>query len=151
MPRVIGGWAFSYGRGTPVNPHLEASLSSGRPPYDKTPDGSDLSQIRQSYLAHIGQSRPDLYCRIWLSLSVYSRCCARICSAMAGVPHRPLIPSLPTTRPWSAIKSPCPGPRFVLALARIRGRVVQIKAIEKRFHPILTAFSGNAPPAHLQS
>ena len=29
--------------------------------------------------------------------SVYSRCCERICSAMVGVPHRPLLSSLPTT------------------------------------------------------
>ena len=29
-------------------------------------------------------------------LSVYSRCCIRICSAMVGVPHRPRLPSLPT-------------------------------------------------------
>jgi len=27
---------------------------------------------------------------------VKSRCCIRICSAMVGVPHRPLLPSLPT-------------------------------------------------------
>jgi len=33
----------------------------------------------------------------WLSLSVYSRCCIRICSAMIGVNHRPLLPSLPTS------------------------------------------------------
>ena len=31
-----------------------------------------------------------------LSLSVYSRCCIRICSAMVGVPQCPLLPSLPT-------------------------------------------------------
>ena len=30
-------------------------------------------------------------------LSVYSRCCLRVCSAMVGVPHRPLLPSLPTS------------------------------------------------------
>ena len=28
--------------------------------------------------------------------TVYSRCCIRICSAMVAVPHRPLLPSLPT-------------------------------------------------------
>ena len=36
---------------------------------------------------------------IWLwreSKSVYPRCCIRICSAMVGVPHRPLLLSLPT-------------------------------------------------------
>ena len=32
----------------------------------------------------------------WLSLSVYPRRCIRICSAMVGVPHRPLLTSLPT-------------------------------------------------------
>jgi len=31
-------------------------------------------------------------------LSVYSRCCIRTCSAMIGVPHRPLLSSLPTSR-----------------------------------------------------
>ena len=31
-------------------------------------------------------------------LSVYSRCFIRICNAMVGVPHRPILPSLPTVR-----------------------------------------------------
>ena len=31
-----------------------------------------------------------------LSSSVYSRCCIRIYSALVGVPHRPLLPLLPT-------------------------------------------------------
>ena len=31
-----------------------------------------------------------------LGLSVYSQCCVRMCSAMVGVPRRPLLPRLPT-------------------------------------------------------
>ena len=30
-------------------------------------------------------------------LSIYSRCCIRICTAIVGVPHCPLLPSLPTS------------------------------------------------------
>ena len=32
----------------------------------------------------------------FISLSGYSRCCIRTCSAMVGVPQSPLLPSLPT-------------------------------------------------------
>ena len=33
-------------------------------------------------------------------MSVFPRCCIRICSAMVGVPHRPLMPSLLTAFSW---------------------------------------------------
>ena len=45
---------------------------------------------------HFSLRTVHLVCRIWISLSVYSRCCIRICSAMVGVPHRTLLPSLST-------------------------------------------------------
>ena len=38
-----------------------------------------------------------------LDAVVYSRCCIRICSAMDGVPHRPLLLSLPTVYLGEAI------------------------------------------------
>ena len=34
-----------------------------------------------------------------------SRCCIRICSSMVGVPHRPLLPSLPTWSPVEPFRS----------------------------------------------
>ena len=43
------------------------------------------------------------------SHSVNSRCCIRIFSAMVGVPHRPLLLSLPT--PWNQCIN-LPGPRI---------------------------------------
>ena len=56
------------------------------------------------YSRHPFGARSVAYCvprLLWVvrlvSLSVYSRCCIRICSAMVGVPHRPLLPSLPAT------------------------------------------------------
>ena len=32
-------------------------------------------------------------------VGIYSRCCIRVFSAMVGVPHRPLLPSLPAAFP----------------------------------------------------
>ena len=37
-----------------------------------------------------------------------ARCCIRICCAMVGVPHRPILPSLPTTLPTAALSSHLP-------------------------------------------
>ena len=44
----------------------------------------------------MGAPPPSIWIRICLSESVYSRCCIRIRSAMVGIPHRPLLPALPT-------------------------------------------------------
>ena len=33
---------------------------------------------------------------IWVSVRVYPRCCIRLCSAMVRIPHRLILPSLPT-------------------------------------------------------
>ena len=38
-------------------------------------------------------------------VSVYSRCCVRICSAMVGVHFRPLLPSLPRTQHKTRLKN----------------------------------------------
>ena len=43
---------------------------------------------------------------VGLSVSIYSRCCVRICSAMVGVPHRLLLPSYMKCHGRSSPSSP---------------------------------------------
>ena len=70
-----GLWFRVQGSPPPSPPTLEAAVEKVLPAPPRT--GSPMASSR--------------WCRIRLSLSVYSRCCLRTCSAMVGVPHRPLL------------------------------------------------------------